>query len=92
MLKQNILDKKYNFLRPIKINRLIRLGRKMDGGYIVDSNIIDNCNILISFGLGDSSQIPDQWSFELDYIKRNKSSTITKMNITIYSRSTNIKS
>jgi len=76
MLKQNILDKKYNFLRPIKIHRLIRLGQKMDGGYIVDSNIIDNCDILITFGLGDGSQIPDQWSFELDFIKRNKNLSI----------------
>ena len=72
MLNQNILDKKYNFLRPIKINTLIRLGREMDGGYIVDSNIIDNCDTLITFGLGDSSQIEDQWSFETDFIKRNK--------------------
>ena len=79
MLNQNILDKKYNFLRPIKINRLIRLGREMDGGYIVDSNIIDNCDTLITFGLGDSSQIEDQWSFETDFIKRNK-----KLSIFVY--------
>ena len=79
MLNQNILDKKYNFLRPIKINRLIRLGREMDGGYIVDSNIIDNCDTLITFGLGDSSQIKDQWSFETDFIKRNK-----KLSIFVY--------
>ena len=79
MLNQNILDKKYNFLRPIKFNRLIRLGREMDGGYIVDSNIIDNCDTLITFGLGDSSQIEDQWSFETDFIKRNK-----KLSIFVY--------
>ena len=79
MLNQNILDKKYNFLRPIKINRLIRLGREMDGGYIVDSNIIDNCDTLITFGLGDSSQIEDQWSFETNFIKRNK-----KLSIFVY--------
>ena len=79
MLKQNILDKKYNFLRPIKINTLIRLGREMDGGYIVDYNIINNTDILITFGLGDGSQIPDQWSFELDFIKRNK-----KLSIFVY--------
>ena len=72
MIKQNFLGNKYGFLRPIKNNRLIRLGRKMDGGYVVDSKIVDNCEILITFGLGDSSQIPDQWSFELDFIKRNK--------------------
>ena len=41
MNKQNILEKKYNFLRPIKTDNLIRLGREMDGGYIVDYNIIN---------------------------------------------------
>ena len=57
MNKQNILEKKYNFLRSIKTNNLIRLGREMDGGYIVDSNIINNTNILITFGLWDASQL-----------------------------------
>tara|TARA_B100001013_G_scaffold340396_1_gene263555 strand:+ start:242 stop:1072 length:831 start_codon:yes stop_codon:yes gene_type:complete len=85
MLKQNILDKKYNFLRPLKINRLIRLGRKMDGGYIVDSDIIGNCDILITFGLGDSSQIADQWSFESDFIKRNKNLSIFVYDYTVNS-------
>ena len=60
------LDKKYNFIRPIKTSNLSRLGSKYDGGYVVDSEIIKNCNTLISFGLG-----PD-WSFELDYMKKNK--------------------
>ena len=83
MIKQNILANKYNFLKPIKNNRLVRLGRKMDGGYIVDSKIIDNCEILISFGLGDSSQIPDQWSFELDFIKRNKNISIFVYDYTV---------
>ena len=60
------MDKKYNFLKPIINKNLIRLGRKADGGYIVDKEIVENTNFLISFGLG-----PD-WSFELDYIKYNQ--------------------
>ena len=60
------VDKKYNFLKPIKTSNLIRLGRHHDGGYVIDFEIIKNCNTLITFGLG-----PD-WSFELDYIKKNK--------------------
>ena len=60
------VDKKYNFLKPIKTPNLVRLGRSHDGGYVVDSEIIKQCNILITFGLG-----PD-WSFELDYMKKNK--------------------
>ena len=70
MPKPNIVDKKYNFLRPIKTKGLIRLGGKEDGGYIVDENIINECDTLITFGLGP------QWTFELDYIKRNKNLSI----------------
>ena len=61
----NIIHKKYNFLKPIKNSKLIRLGRNHDGGYVVDASIVENCNTLITFGLG-----PD-WTFELDYIKKN---------------------
>ena len=66
MTKLNILDKKYNFLRPIKTDNLVRLGANADGGYVVDSNTIENCNFLISFGLGS------HWSFELDCLTKNK--------------------
>ena len=31
------VDKKYNFLKPIKNGNLTRIGRDEDGGYIVDS-------------------------------------------------------
>ena len=60
------MDKKYNFLKPIKNQNLVRLGRKADGGYIVDKNIVERTGGLISFGMGSD------WSFELDYIKINK--------------------
>ena len=60
------VDKKYNFLKPIRTPNLVRLGRAHDGGYVVDSEIIKQCNILITFGLGSD------WSFELDYMKKNK--------------------
>ena len=85
MDKQNILDKKYNFLRPLKTDKLIRLGQKMDGGYIVDSDIIDNCDILITFGLGDGSIASGQWTFELDFIKRNKNLSIFVYDYTVSS-------
>ena len=59
------VDKKYNFLKPIKSSNLIRLGREADGGYVVDSKIIEQCKNLISFGMGFD------WTFELDYLKQN---------------------
>ena len=65
-----LVDKKFNLLKPIKTPKLLRLGRKCDGGYIVNFDIIKKCNTLISFGMGSD------WSFELDYIKRNSSSSI----------------
>jgi hypothetical protein len=59
------MDKKYNILRPIKIDTLIRIGRNADGGYVVDEDLVKNCDVLISFGLGTD------WSFELNLIKKN---------------------
>ena len=85
MSESNILDKKYNFLRPIKTDKLVRLGQKMDGGYVVDSNIIDNCETLITFGLGDGSVSSNQWTFELDFIKRNKNLSIFVYDYTVSS-------
>jgi len=73
------IDKKFNFLKPIKSSNLIRLGRNLDGGYVVDSEMIKNCNTLISFGLG-----PD-WSFELDYININKKIKIFMYDYTVSS-------
>ena len=51
-MSKNILNKKYNFLRPIKTKSLVRMGRNMVGGYIVDLEIIEKTNTLISLGFG----------------------------------------
>lgn len=64
------MDKKYNFLKPLRTTNLTRLGRKADGGYVVDKKIIQATNNLVSFGLGSD------WSFELDFIKINKNVNI----------------
>lgn len=73
------MDKKYNFLKPIRNQNLIRLGRKADGGYVVDKKIVENTNFLVSFGLG-----PD-WSFELDFIKYNQKIKIFMYDYTVSS-------
>ena len=73
------MDKKYNILKPIRNKNLIRLGRKADGGYVVDKEIVHNTNFLITFGLG-----PD-WSFELDYIKHNPNIKIFMYDYTVSS-------
>ena len=64
------VDKKYSFLKPIKTPNLVRFGGKLDGGYVVDSEIIKKCNNLITFGLGPN------WSFELDYLRKNKKNKV----------------
>ena len=64
------VDKKYNFLKPIKTPNLIRFGGKLDGGYVVDFEIIKKCNNLITLGLGPN------WSFELDYLSKNKKNKV----------------
>ena len=71
-----LLESKYNFLKPIKTDHLIRMGAKFDGGYVVDSKIISSSSKLISFGLGAD------WSFELDYLK------LTNKKIHIYDYTT----
>jgi len=73
------LSKKYNFLIPIRFSNLKRYGRNADGGYVCESNIVKDSNILITFGMG-----PD-WSFELDYIKNNPGVKIFMYDYTVTS-------
>ena len=46
------------WLRPCKVEKLIRLGRDNDGGYLIDfANLVDT-DLVLSFG------VYDDWSFE----------------------------
>ena len=47
-----LLSKKFNFLRPIKTSKLIRLGNNQDGGYLLPIAALKKSENLISFGLG----------------------------------------
>lgn len=64
------IDKKLNFLCPIKTANLARFGEKLDGGYVVDSKMMMNTNTLITFGLGPN------WKFELEYLSLNKNNKV----------------
>ncbi len=59
-----ILNSKYNFLIPFKVKKLIRFGRKFDGGYLVCSDAIKQIDNLITLGVGDDV------SFERDLEKK----------------------
>ena len=59
-----ILNSEYNFLIPYKVKKLIRFGRKFDGGYLVCGDAIKNVDSLITLGVGDDI------SFERDLEKK----------------------
>ena len=59
-----ILNSRYDFLKPFIVEKLIRLGRKFDGGYLVCSSAIKEIDNLITLGVGDDI------SFEIDLDKK----------------------
>ncbi len=65
-----ILNSKYNFLKPFKVKKLVRLGRNYDGGYLLCHEILQSCENLITLGVGDDV------SFEIDFEKKKNSKSI----------------
>ena len=51
-MKKNYLDKKFNFLIPIQINDIIRIGSQNDGGYIISESSFKKCDNLYFFDKG----------------------------------------
>jgi len=72
-----IIKSKYNFLKPYKVKKLIRLGRNFDGGYLVCGDALKYCENLITLGVGDDI------SFEKDFDKKNKPQNIFLYDYTI---------
>ena len=68
-----------NFLKPYHSNlsNLIRLGRKSDGGYVIDRRIINKTKAVITCGL------EAEWSFEEDFQNRNKNCKIIAFDHTV---------
>jgi hypothetical protein len=58
------------FLKPEYETKLIRIGKKNDGGYCIGENAIENTKILLSFGLNDD------WSFDEEFFKKSNSKVI----------------
>jgi len=56
-----------NFLKPFHIDnqKLVRVGPKLDGGYVVDKKSILNTDVIIACGLNDD------WEFEKSFLKIN---------------------
>ena len=51
------------FLKPTSTGSFVRLGKNNDGGYIIDKNIMQNADCLVSSG------ISNDWNFEKDFFK-----------------------
>ncbi|WP_099340017.1 hypothetical protein [Candidatus Fonsibacter ubiquis] len=66
-------------LRPIKVNDLIRIGNKFDGGYVITKSIFKKIKQLVTFGLFD------EFSFEQDLKKK-----IPKLEIFVFDHTVNI--
>ena len=73
------LSKNLNYLRPIKIDNLFRVGNKTDGGYVVPSKAFQQIDSIVSFGLGDN------FSFEQHTLIIND-----KLNIIVYDHTVSI--
>ena len=68
-----------SYLKPYhtKFSNLIRLGRKYDGGYVIDKRVITKTNIIISCGL------EAEWSFEKEFQKYNRNCKIIAFDHTV---------
>ena len=68
-----------NFLKPYHTNfsNLIRIGRKSDGGYVIDKRVINKTNVIITCGL------EAEWSFETQFQKYNKNCKILAFDHTV---------
>jgi hypothetical protein len=59
------LNKKYKFLVPKKCSDLKRVGSANDGGYVIPFNLLNECDSLLSGGIGDN------WEFEENFLHLN---------------------
>ena len=55
------------FLKPKYETKLVRIGKKNDGGYSIGKNSLENTKKLFSFGLNDD------WSFDEEFSLKSNS-------------------
>lgn len=60
-----------NVLTPIMSDDLIRIGRKKDGGYVLNRRAVDKARLLISFGVNTD------WTFEADFYRTKSKAGVT---------------
>lgn len=69
-----------NFMAPVILNDLIRVGAPYDGGYVLPEHLIKEVDFLISMGLAE------EWSFEEQFRRMNPSVRIHGYDHTISSK------
>lgn len=63
--------------KPIGLDDMLRLGDNSDGGYVISNKILTNCKYCLTFGLGDN------FSFEIDLLKKNQNVKIIAYDHTV---------
>ena len=68
-----------SFLKPYHLenDHLIRIGPKLDGGYVIDKRSIQQTNAIITCGLNDD------WEFEKSFLKNNKNCKVIAFDHTV---------
>tara|TARA_Y100000590_G_scaffold470313_1_gene663545 strand:+ start:2742 stop:3530 length:789 start_codon:yes stop_codon:yes gene_type:complete len=66
--------------KPYITKNLLRLGHNKDGGYVINKEILEKSNVLLTFGLAD------EFSFEEDYFKYKPSGKILVYDHTVNSK------
>ena len=82
VMNKNYLTQKLNYLAPLKVD-LVRVGKNMDGGYVLGKNELNKIEYLISLGMGSER---NNWSFEEEFLKINKNIKITFYDHTVSSK------
>ena len=82
VMNKNYLTQKLNYLAPLKVD-LVRVGKNMDGGYVLGKNELNKIEYLISLGMGGER---NNWSFEEEFLKINKNIKITFYDHTVSSK------
>lgn len=66
MSNKSKIPTELNFLAPIILDDLIRIGGANDGGYIVPKSVLEKTEFLLSLGVGEN------WSFDKDFLSINQ--------------------
>ena len=61
-----LLNQKFQFFQPAIVEEMCRLGANEDGGYVIPAFILDECNSLLTLGLGEN------WTFENELFSKKR--------------------